>query len=130
MGAAAVNKLDDAFIEKQKLRLIALRDSLRRAVRDKEADEAEINAESSGAAVEYEDDAQRLTALELDDNLKARDMARLALVERALLKIAEGNYGLSDASGKPIPVERLEATPEAIHTMQEQERLEARNSDA
>jgi len=37
-----------------------------------------------------------------------------------LEKISEGSYGLSDASGQPIPKERLEATPEAIYTVAEQ----------
>jgi DnaK suppressor protein len=70
--------------------------------------------------VEYEDDAQRLTTLELDGNLIARNAQRLAQVNRALEKIAEGTYGLSDASDHAIPIERLEATPEAIYTVEEQ----------
>jgi DnaK suppressor protein len=34
--------------------------------------------------------------------------------ERALAKIEEGTYGLSDISRLPIPRARLEAIPEAI----------------
>jgi DnaK suppressor protein len=52
------------------------------------------------------------------------------LAEQALGKIAEDSYGRSDVSGTPIPVERLEAAPEAIDTVQEQARLEKRNSRA
>jgi DnaK suppressor protein len=113
-------RLDKAFVERQRRRLTKLREELAGATQAKEAEEKDINSESSGQAVEYEDDAQRLTTLELDGNLNARNALRLAQVDRALEKIAEGTYGLSDASSHPIPTERLEATPEAIYTVAEQ----------
>jgi DnaK suppressor protein len=112
--------LDKAFVERQRQRLMKLRDELAEATQGEEAEEKQINSESSDQAGEYEDDAQRLTALELDGNLVARNVQRLAQVERALEKISEGTYGLSDASNQPIPKERLEATPESIYTVAEQ----------
>jgi DnaK suppressor protein len=115
-----VDRLDKAFIERQRQRLMKLRDELADATQGEEAEEDEINSQSSGQAEEYEDDAQRLTSLELDGNLVARNLRRLAQVDRALEKIAEGTYGLSDASSQPIPKERLEATPESIYTVAEQ----------
>jgi DnaK suppressor protein len=54
----------------------------------------------------------------------ARDVQRLVRVERALSKIEEGTYGYSDVSGKRIPDERLEAVPDAISTVAEQEASE------
>lgn len=108
------------FIEQQRQRLMKLRDELAGTTQAEEAEEKEVNAESSGQAEEYEDDAQRLATLELDGNLVARNAQRLAQIARALEKISEGSYGLSDASGQPIPKERLEATPEAIYTVAEQ----------
>jgi DnaK suppressor protein len=111
---------DQAFIERQRQRLRKLRDDLADAMERKEAEEKDVNSESSGQAVQYEDDAQRLTTLELDGNLIARNAQRLAQVDRALEKIAEDTYGLSDASGHPISIQRLEATPEAIYTVEEQ----------
>ena len=113
-------KLDKAFIERQRLRLTKLRNELADATQGKETEEKDTNSQSSGQAVEYEDDAQRLTTLELDGNVVARNAQRLAQVDRALKKIAEGTYGLSDASDHAIPRERLEATPEAIYTVAEQ----------
>jgi DnaK suppressor protein len=113
-------RLDKAFIERQRQRLTKLRNELTNATEGKEAEEKDINFQSSGQAIEYEDDAQRLTTLELDGNLVARNAQRLAQVDRALEKIAEGTYGLSDASDDAIPKERLEATPEAIYTVEEQ----------
>jgi DnaK suppressor protein len=39
------------------------------------------------------------------------DADTLAKVERALERIQDGTYGISEASGRPIPIERLEAVP-------------------
>ena len=113
-------RLHKSFIERQRQRLTKLRDELAAATQVKEAEEKDINSQSSGQAVEYEDDAQRLATLELDGNLVAHNAQRLAQVDRALEKITEGTYGLSDASEHAIPRERLEATPEAIYTVAEQ----------
>jgi DnaK suppressor protein len=113
-------RLDKAFIERQRQRLTKLRDELTNATEGKEAEEKDINSQSSGQSMEYEDDAQRLSTLELDGNLVVRNAQRLAQVDRALEKIAEGTYGLSDASDHAIPKERLEATPEALYTVEEQ----------
>jgi RNA polymerase-binding transcription factor len=117
--------LDQSFIERQRKRLTELRDSLASVNAFKRAEEESDNEQLRGSAVEYEEDAQRLTTLELDTNLVARNAQRLAQINRALEKIAEGSYGRSDASDEPIPVERLEAAPEAIYTLAEQEALEA-----
>ncbi|MDB6087945.1 MAG: TraR/DksA family transcriptional regulator [Gammaproteobacteria bacterium] len=117
-------ELDTAFIEKQRQRLLELRESLQSAAKDAQSDEAALNSESSDRPREHEDEAQRLTLLELDGTLAARDLARAGRVDRALKKIEEGTYGFSDLSGEPIPRERLEAVPESIYTAAEQEALE------
>ncbi len=93
--------------------------------RGEESAEASANADTRDQAREYEDDAQRLAALELEGNLKAADENRLSNIERALQKIEDGSYGLSDASGAPIPTERLEAAPEALYTLAEQQSRDA-----
>jgi DnaK suppressor protein len=117
--------LDAAFIEKQRHRLNRLRDDLMAAARGEESDETNVRAESANSASrEYEDDAQRLTMLELEGNLVARDVARLHLVKRALEKIEQGTYGLSDLSHQPISRERLEAIPESIYTLAEEKARE------
>jgi DnaK suppressor protein len=118
--------LDAAFIDKQRQYLLRLRGSLRAAARASESDETDVREDSGAGAQEYEDDAQKLAALELDGNLVVRDVERLERVDRALKKIDEGTYGLSDLSGLPIPRQRLEATPEAICTLAEEKDREAR----
>jgi DnaK suppressor protein len=117
------SRLDAAFIEKQRQILTKLRAELSSAVRNEEAEEAAINEENAGPR-EYEDDAQKLVALELDGALRVRDLERLGRIDRALKKIQEGTYGLSDMSGLPIPRERLEVVPESVYTLAEEEALE------
>ena len=116
--------IDAAFVEKQRRYLLRLRASLVAAAEATESDEAEVKGERGGGAMELEDDAQELDALERDGNLVVRDIERLERVDRALKKIEEGTYGLSDSSGAPIPRERLEAVPEALYTLSEEKARE------
>jgi DnaK suppressor protein len=113
--------LDAAFVKRQRQYLLRLRASLVAAAEATESDEAEVKGDRGGGAMEAEDDAQELDALERDGNLVVRDVERLERVDRALQKIEDGTYGLSDSSGKPIPRERLEAVPEALYTLSEEE---------
>jgi DnaK suppressor protein len=119
--------LDAAFIEKQRQRLSKVRTELLTAASDDEADEQNVRGESSASGSrEYEDDAQRLDMLEREGNLVVRDVGRLERVDRALKKIEDGTYGLSDQSGQQIPRERLEAVPESIYTFAEEKAREAK----
>jgi DnaK suppressor protein len=121
---ADTQKLDKSFIEKQRHSLLKLRAALLGAAVRDENEEAASQTEAANGAQEYEDDAQRLAALELEGNLVVRDAGRLERINRALKKIDEGTYGLSDRSGKPIGQERLEAAPESIFTLAEEQTLE------
>ena len=116
--------LDAAFIERQRQSLLRLRATLITSTKSAEADEADVRGQRAGAVGEYEDDAQGLDALERDDNLVGRDLERLGRVDRALRKIEEGTYGLSDESGTPIPRNRLEAVPDALYTLSEEQTRE------
>jgi DnaK suppressor protein len=55
-----------------------------------------------------------------DESLAEELRAQLAAVERAEARLAAGTYGLSVASGQPIPDERLEAIPAAELTVEEE----------
>jgi DnaK suppressor protein len=118
------SRLEVSFIERQHQHLIALRNALLTAASNTRDDESQVREEIQGSPREYEDDAQKLAALELDGNLVVRDEQRLARVNRALRKIDEGTYGLSDVSGQDIPVARLQAVPEAICTIEEESEVE------
>jgi DnaK suppressor protein len=117
-------RLDAAFVERKRRQLLKLRDELRTGANATEAEERTVDSESNLQAREYEDDAQKLDTLEKEGNVVARGVERLARVERALSKIQEGTYGFSDVSGHRIPDDRLEAAPDAITTVAEQEASE------
>ena len=56
------------------------------------------------------------------DQVAIENMDRmLAKVNRALAKVDEGTYGLSDIDGTPIPEARLEALPYANITVEQAE---------
>jgi DnaK suppressor protein len=114
------SRLDAAFVEAQRQALLRLRATLVAATLAAESDEADVKIQRAAGAVESEDDAQGLDALERDGNLVVRDVERVERVDRALKKIEEGTYGLSDISGEPISRERLQALPEAAVTLNEE----------
>ena len=95
---------EKAFLDRQHARLLKLHAEISRTI---EAEEAE-------------DDAQRLSLLDVEGTIVRQNMERLPMIERALAKIGDGTYGYSDSSGKPIPRDRLEAMPEAINTADEE----------
>ena len=54
---------------------------------------------------------QDITALDTEQALSENDRRLLKQVEHALQRMDQGQYGLSEVTGKPIPIERLEALP-------------------
>ena len=122
---AANTELDENFIAKQKERLQSLREELLRIRRGAEEDER-TRGEQDGDFTEYDsgDISRDIFDREVDATIAEQVEQRREIVERALQKIEEGTYGLSDVSGEPIPRGRLEAVPEAIRTVEEQQRYE------
>ncbi len=116
-------ELDREFIARQKQRLQDLKAELERVREGLQADER-FRAEEEEDFTQHDsgDMSQSLFTREVDATVEQQVERRLQYVERALQKIDEGTYGLSDDSGEPIPRGRLEAVPEAIRTVAEQER--------
>src|SRR5271169_4368342 len=110
---------EKAFLDRQQARLLKLHAEISRTIKEEEAEESGIGEQALGTAYESEDDAQRLSLLEVEGTLVSRNILRLPMIERALEKIKDGTYGFSDESGKPIPRARLEAVPEAVNTAEE-----------
>lgn len=112
--------LDRAFIETQRQRL----EKLRQRLLGREAGEFtrdRLRQEEHGdEAHEFEEQAQGMAQHEVDQAVRDIEGRRIGNIERALQKIAEGSYGRSDMSGEPIPRSRLEATPEANLTIEEE----------
>ena len=119
----ANGELDQEFIERQRQRLLELRSELER-VRGGLQEDEQSRAEEEEDFSEHDsgDMSQSLFTREVDATVERQVERRLEHVERALQKIEEGTYGLSDDSGEPIPRGRLEAVPEAIRTVEEQQR--------
>jgi len=117
---------DPAFLARQRGRLEQLRDQLLESDEHAQAQETTTNEDRGPEAAEYEDGAQRLEESEVRQNLQLLHARRLASIDRALQKIAAGEYGYSELSGDPIPLARLEAVPEALLTVAEEEARERR----
>jgi len=117
--------LSDDFIATQRERLLTLKRELLGNEEGGIAAEHRLQEERGSEAEEYEDDAQRMEQDIANQALRDVNDRRIGDIERALQKIAEGTYGLSDESGVPIPKARLDAIPEAILTVEEQEKREA-----
>jgi DnaK suppressor protein len=121
----AKNELEKEFIEKQRERLQELRAELLEMVEGLEEDQR-FRTEEEQDFTEHDsgDRSQSLFIREMDATVEQTLEKRLQYVERALQKIEEGTYGICDDTGEPIPRERLEAVPEAIYTLEAQQRRE------
>jgi DnaK suppressor protein len=114
--------LSDEFIAQQRTRLLEMRSELLGVEEGTIASERTHQEEHGDEAEEYEDNAQGLAQDDVNQSLRNVNDLRIGDVQRALQKIEEGSYGMSDESGDPIPKARLEVMPEAIYTVAEQER--------
>ncbi|MFU8814320.1 MAG: TraR/DksA family transcriptional regulator [Pseudomonadales bacterium] len=113
--------LDQAFVARQRERLETLRAQIIEVSEDANRETRQLQDDNRAVPGDIADDAINLTQQEIDASLQVQESARLEEVERALEKIDEGSYGLSEISGDVIPRERLEAKPEALHTVEEEE---------
>ena len=113
-------RLSRAFIERQRKRLEILRDQLLAMMEETEIEERDLQNADVGEPRDFGEESIIAAQSEIGDALHNVNERRLRDVERALEKIQEGTYGLSDASGEPIPKARLENVPEAIYTVEEE----------
>jgi DnaK suppressor protein len=121
----ANNEIDEAFIKAQKAKLEQLREELREMERGLDTDQRD-RAEDEGDYTEHDsgDMSQSLFTREMDNTVEHTVERRLEEIERALQKIEEGTYGICDDTGEEIPRGRLEAVPEAVRTVEAQQRFE------
>ena len=117
-------EIDQQFVQRQRERLVGLRDELVRIRDGMAADEEDLGETEGDTQLDSGDLSQDMFTREMDASIGEQVERRLGEVDRALQKIEEGTYGLSDSSGEPIPRGRLEAVPEAIRTVEEQQRFE------
>jgi DnaK suppressor protein len=118
MGERSRNHLLDADLHRLRHALVKKRDELLAAQHATELDQRGIGL----GEIEDGDVAERMIEQESALRIAGFDATLLAEVERALGKLEDGSYGVSEDSGAPIPIERLEAMPWARRTVQEEER--------
>jgi len=99
-------------------RLESERDAIKSRIAERSRDSRETVREDSGVG-DSGDDATRLNDLEVEADEDEVDRVTLARVQRALDRIDDGTYGVSEFSGKPIPKGRLEAVPYATTLVDE-----------
>jgi DnaK suppressor protein len=79
----------------------------------------EQDREAEQETGDYADTGDALESEGVDNAVETSLRQRLEDIERAEQRLAEGTYGLSVRSGKPIPDERLEVAPTAELTVEE-----------
>jgi DnaK suppressor protein len=118
------DEIDQQFVESQRERLLGLREELVRIKEGVADDERDLGEAEGDTTLDSGDLSQDMFTREMDASIGEQVERRLGEVDRALRKIEESTYGLSDESGEPIPRGRLEAIPEATRTVEEQQRFE------
>lgn len=113
--------LDNDFIQQQRERLEQLQSDLQASLEFRLDDELETQSTRSNQSHSSGGDAQKIMQQDNNRAVRVHDRRRLQTVHRALEKIQDGTYGLSDESGDPIPRERLEAAPSSLYTVAEEE---------
>jgi DnaK suppressor protein len=106
--------LTTAQVDELRRRLEGERDRIQRLLR-RHADAAPQPDQET----ELEEAAQRETERANQLQLERRERALLGEVERALSKIARGEYGIGENTGEPIPYARLAAIPWARESVDE-----------
>ncbi|HEY4144362.1 TraR/DksA family transcriptional regulator [Pinirhizobacter sp.] len=127
MTNPAIHDLDAAFIERQRQRLLTLRAQL---VKDGDlagVDEDALQMAAGDEPQDAVDDGDRLEQQANDEAVLARVKMRVIAIDRALEKITERTYGLSDGNGQAIGRAHLEAVPEAVFTTDELRMRERRH---
>jgi DnaK suppressor protein len=77
------------------------------------------NREAEQEVGDSSDTADALESEGVDNAVESSLRTRLQAIERAEQRLADGTFGLSVRSGKPIPDERLEVAPTAELTVEE-----------
>ncbi len=111
--------------ERARTRLAAERAEVQKLLADTQAAGWEDRDSEDEQGADIDDAAQPLTQEGMDDATAQSLRDRLAALDRAEQRLADGTYGRSVQSGQPIPDERLEADPAAELTVGEAAAQEA-----
>ena len=116
-----------AFIQKQRQRLLDLRDELVDAMSGMTRDtirNAPEGSEASGSGMHQGDAGSDAYDRDFALSVLAKEQDALYEIEQALRRIQSGVYGICEISSRKIPQTRLEVIPFARLTVEEQARWE------
>lgn len=114
--------LDQAFLDGQREKLKSLKAQLERIISGMNEDAQDRAEQEEDAQFDGGDMSQQMFAREMDATIGEQSEGRLEDVRHALRKIDKGTYGVCEDTGEEIPKGRLEAIPEAIRTVEAQEK--------
>jgi DnaK suppressor protein len=124
------NVLSKSFLDAQRERLLTLRKQLIGTADAAGNEEGLLQQTAGGEPQDSGDDAERFAQQDRDESILSHNEGRLTVVDRALEKLDEGTYGISDGNGETISKARLEAIPETIYTIEEMEARERAERNA
>lgn len=120
--------LSSADLKELRAALEAKRAELQRVV-EKEVSEGTHSEEEFSDPRDSGDEAERTEEEEELLGVAGQEGTLLSEIDRALAKMDNGTYGVSERSGRPIPLERLRAVPSARFTAEEEAEIEQRRRD-
>ena len=111
---------EDALLRLHKS-LLARRDHLRKKLAEELANLRDMAAGSTGDAADAALDA---SSDEMSSQLAEFDARELTQIERALVRLKQGTYGLCEGCQKKIPIGRLNALPYTTYCIECQREME------
>jgi DnaK suppressor protein len=115
--------LTPARIKEIRTDLVGMRDDILKTVRKQQVDEGVDNGDSVDQASQS---IEKELLFELSDN----ERNTLDMIEAAIRKVDNGTYGLCEATQRPIGRARLEAIPYCRYSIEYQNQLENKETDA
>jgi RNA polymerase-binding transcription factor DksA len=107
----------DKFLEAQREALLEERATYTRHATDLRAEAEQLAADREPGDVQFDEESGQGDTMnverERDLALSAQAMAAVEEIDKALIKIDAGTYGICERCGQPIPKERLKALPYA-----------------
>lgn len=120
---ARLTRLDRVLKPEQiaqfRLKLIEERRAIEARIAARQGDIMDTVRDEEGVG-DDDDEAQRIYDREDGIVSNELDTQQLQQVMKALARIDAGTYGVSEVSGKPIPLARLEAVPSATTLVNEE----------
>ena len=115
--------LTPAKLKEIRAELVGMRDDILKTVRKQQVEEGVDNGDSVDQASQS---IEKELMFELSDN----ERGTLDMIESAIRKIDNGTFGLCEATQKPIGRARLEAIPYARYSIEYQNQIENKETEA